>query len=566
MRWILPEKQDEDKVKLLSAKSGVPLPFATVLLSRGIDNPAQLYRFISPKLSQLTDPFLLPGLEKATERILLALRRKEKIGIFGDYDVDGLSSVALLYLVLLELGADMCWYIPSRLHDGYGLSKHGIKRLQAEGVSLIITVDCGVSDIESVKYASALGIDCIITDHHELPEELPPAYAIVNPKLPDAPDVTRELAGVGVAFKLAQGIYSALGLDGKGLYRHLDLVALGTAADIVPLVDENRTLVKFGLEQLARTRKPGLRTLIEMCGLAGSELSTSNIVFTLGPRLNSAGRIGSAYASLKLLTTFNYSLAKKIAKLLEADNEKRRKFDDETVLQAEKKLEMLNKDEWRKIIVLSDPNWHIGVIGIVASRLIDKYYRPTILITTRGGIGKGSARSINGFHILEAIKSCGDYLRRCGGHKHAAGLTIEPSQIENFKRAITRYAEKHLPDDLLEPTLEIDGYLTSSQLSIDLLKWVRYLAPYGPQNMRPVFLMDDVSLIGEPRLVGDNHLLFRVMGAKRAFDVIGFGFGEKITELRAKRDVKLAFVLENSTYSGREELKLRVKDMKFDGK
>ncbi len=562
MENIIRLVKDKEKVKFLTTKN-IPHPFASVLVARGLDKVDVLRRFITPKLSSLSDPFLIPDMEKAVQRIAKALNNKEKIGIFGDFDVDGVSSTALLYYVLSELGADVEWYIPSRLQDGYGLSRYGIDKLRQKGVNLIVTVDCGVSDIDQIDYATSIGLDCIITDHHELPPKLPSAYALVNSKTEGSPEGTGQLAGVGMAFKLAQSLYLHLGMDAKEVYKHLDLVALGTAADIVPLTGENRILMKHGLKQLAKSRKAGLRLLLDSCGLSGSELTTSDIVFKLAPRLNSPGRVGSAFASCKLLTTYNYSLASKLVKYLERENKRRRKMDEQVLLMAEEKLAKLPSDKWRKVIVLDDPGWHIGIIGIVAARLVDKYYKPTILINSEGNVCKGSARSVPGFHILDAIRNCRDSLIGYGGHKHAAGLTIKKAEIERFRKLFAEYAEKYLPEKLLMPTLYIDGYLDSKELSIKLLKWIKHLAPYGPENMRPVFLINEAPIIGEPRLVGDNHLLFKVMGNKRAFDVIGFGFGEKITKIRARRSANLACVLDCSKYTGIEDLKLRIKDIKF---
>jgi len=563
MKWVLKKTTDENKANLLISECNVPKPIADILLNRGIDTPDILHNFLNPTIEQLSDPFELPGMEKAVDRIISALRKKEKIGIYGDYDVDGVTASALLYHIFTKLGAHICWYIPSRVYDGYGLSKKGIEKLRDQGANLIVTVDCGVSSLTEIEYARSLGLDCVVTDHHELSEELPNASAIINPKIEGSPPSTYYLAGVGVAFKLAQGLYTKLNMDIKSLYEHLDLVALGTASDIVPIRGENRVLLKYGLQIAAKSKKIGLRILLENCGLAGRRLSTATIVFGVGPRINSAARIGSANAPFKLLTTYNFTLATKLSKFLEEENKKRKEIDEDLLNQAEEKLLALDLDDWKKVIVLFDSNWHQGIIGIVAARIVDKYYKPTILLTAENGYVKGSARSVSGFHILDAIKSTQEHIIDAGGHRYAAGVKLDKSKIEDFRNALKKYAEINLPEKLLEKKLYIDAVLHKEDISMEMLKWVEQLAPYGPENMRPVFATSNIEVIGEPRIVGTDHLQFRVMGDRKAYDVIAFGMGEMITKLRAKRTADIAYVLEVSDYFGYDELKLRVKDIKF---
>ncbi|MCD6531737.1 single-stranded-DNA-specific exonuclease RecJ, partial [bacterium] len=509
MKWVLAEREDPALSSQLAKELNIPSVIAQILVNRGLKTVSQLKSFFYPSLSDLSDPFLLPDMEKAVGRILEALRNRERIVIFGDYDVDGLTSTALLYYVLSRFGADVIYYLPDRLLEGYGLSEKGIDEAIDKGASLLISVDCGITGIDSVRYAQSRGLDCIITDHHEPGEEIPDAVAVVDPKLMDEDTPFRELAGVGVAYKLADALYEKLGEDKTFLHEHLDLVGLGTVADIVPLTGENRILAKFGLRTLERTSKPGLKALMQVAGLWGSELSSWHIVFVLAPRLNAVGRVSDPTIAFKLLISRSHQEAMELALLLEEENHRRKELDERIFAEAVENAERTMRPGDRALVLVSD-NWHLGVIGIVASRLVEKYYRPVVLISTVDGMGKGSARSIPGFHLLDAIRDSSDLLTKFGGHKYAAGLCIENDKIEEFRARFLEYAARHLSDEDLIPQLSIDAKIDPDEIDLNLIKWLDLFAPYGPDNMRPVFLIENAQLAGEPKIVGTNHLRFRI--------------------------------------------------------
>ncbi|MFP4459137.1 MAG: single-stranded-DNA-specific exonuclease RecJ [Candidatus Zixiibacteriota bacterium] len=565
MKWELAEQREVKKALALSEKLDMPSIVSQILVNRGMDKQEDIECFFNPTLERLTDPFLLPNIDIAVERILRALRNKERMVIFGDYDVDGLTATALMYSVLSGFGAEVDWFLPDRLEDGYGLNKSGIDDANEWGAKLIVSVDCGITGIEEVAYAKELGIDSVITDHHEPGHELPDAYAVVDPKLLDVDTKNRELAGVGVAFKLCQALFEKIGIDKADLYNHLDLVGLGTIADIVPLVGENRILAKYGLRTLEATQKPGLKELLRITGLWGNELSSWHVVFVLAPRLNAVGRIGDPALAFKLLTTHDRAEARDYAKQLDSQNEKRKMIDtkifDEAIEMVNQHVDLSND----RAIVLDSDEWHTGVIGIVASRLVEKFHRPSIMISTQDGDGKGSARSINHFHILDAIKDSEDILVKYGGHKYAAGLSIKPEQIPTFRQQFNKYTAEHLQAKDMVPRQHIDAEVFSEEISMTLMKWLEKFSPYGPNNQRPVFALKNAEIAGYPQIVGKSHLKMQVKikNGKRC-DVIGFNmakYHKKIIE--TKESVNLAFVMEMNHYYGYPKLQLRLKDLKI---
>ena len=433
LKWVVADEVHVEEAKRLADQFLIPFIAAKILCSREIITPDQASKFLNPRLQDLFDPFLMHGMKEGVERVIKALMSNERIMIYGDYDVDGITSASLMFLVLNRLGADVSYYLPNRLVEGYGISEDGLEEAVKRQVNLLISVDCGITAIEEVEIARAKGIDCLITDHHEPGAVLPNAQVIINPKL-DPPEVPgHEMSAVGVAYKFAQALYRKLGQDETELEQHLDLVALGTAADIVPLTDENRVLTKYGLDQLAKTNKPGLKALIFISGVMGHKIGTGQVVFILAPRINAVGRLGDAEKAIKLLTTKDETQANAIARVLNAENKRRKDLDIHTLNEALQQIEDrvdLNSD---RAIVLSSVGWHQGVIGIVASRIVEKYNRPTVMIAIDGNEGKGSARSISGFHLYEALRECDQYLLRYGGHKYAAGLSIDPANIDVFR-------------------------------------------------------------------------------------------------------------------------------------
>jgi single-stranded-DNA-specific exonuclease len=563
--WVLALDPPAELVDSIAAHTDLPKTVVKILINRKIDTTERVRAFIDPRLEDLTDPFMLKGMEAAVERITEALKQNEKIMIYGDYDVDGITATSLLFLVLNRLGAHVDYYLPNRLTEGYGLSRDGIDEAKSRDTTLIVSVDTGITAIEEVKYARGLGLDCIITDHHEIGDSMPDAVAIINPKQDGCPYDEAELSGVGVAFKLAQALYKKLGQDASELERHLDLVALGTSADIVPLLGENRTLTRYGFQQIVRTTKPGLKSLAFVSGLMGKEIGTGQVVFVLAPRINAIGRLGDARQAIKLLTTRDEQLASRIARTLDSENRRRKSIDEATLTEALAQIDQVCDLEHDKAIVLASEGWHQGVIGIVASRLVEKYHLPTVLIAIDNGEGKGSARSIPGFHLCEALKKCEDSLIRYGGHKYAAGLTILPENVERFRKQLIAVSKEMLSDDDLVPKLFIDAEIELDQVLPDFVNVLEMFSPFGPMNMRPIFLTRNLEVYGQPYLVGKNHLKMKVRKGNAILDVIGFGFGDLVRPLAARSGtVDMAYVIEYNYWNGTPRIQLRIKDIRFD--
>ncbi|HHS50721.1 MAG TPA: single-stranded-DNA-specific exonuclease RecJ [candidate division Zixibacteria bacterium] len=562
MKWTLSEQASPRLSRELADELEIPRIISQILVNRGISTPKEMKSFFYPTLDDLLEPMAIPGMKEAIERIISALAQREKIVVFGDYDVDGITATALLYLVLNRFGADVEWYLPDRVEEGYGLSRGGIDDAVNKGVSLLISVDCGITGVEEVEYARSMGIDCVITDHHEPADKLPNAVALVDPKLGPEDSPSRELAGVGVAFKVAEALFNELHEDKETLFEHLDLVGLGTVADIVPLTGENRIFAKFGLRQLESTKKPGLKSLLQVTSLWGTELYSWNIVFVLAPRLNAVGRIGSPASAFKLLTTHDSMQASQMASILDQENKKRKKLDEHIFEKAVELVENTVDLENDRAIVIESGDWHVGVIGIVASRLVERYHRPVVLISTADGEGQGSARTIANFHLLNAIKDSSEHLEKFGGHKYAAGLCILPEKIEDFRRAFLRVAKERLTEEDLVPQLKIDAKIDIADIDMKLLDWLKLFSPYGPKNMRPVFAAVNVELLEPSRIVGKNHLRFRVRAGHRAIDAIAFGFGDMKHAIDNAIDpINIAFVIESNDYYGYPQIQLRIKDI-----
>lgn len=544
--------------------------FARLLINRGIRDSRSAKIFLSPELDQLHSPFLLNDMTPAVSKIREAIEGGKKILVYGDYDVDGITGVALLVLILQRMGALVSYYIPHRIREGYGLNKGAIEKASREGIGLIITVDCAVSALEEVAYARKFGIEVVITDHHEAGESLPHAVAVIDPRRRDSSYPFNGLAGVGVAFKLAQALQAQ---NNKGphlsasLGEHLDLVALGTIADVVPLTGENRILVKHGLKTLAQTERPGLGALMEVAGLKGKELTAGQVGFILAPRINAGGRIGEAERGVRLLLANSREEALPLANSLDRENRLRQEMETQTVDEAiEKVKEEMDLDQER-VIVLSDDGWHPGVIGIVASRLVERFYRPAILIALDEEMGKGSARSIEGFHLLQALTECQDLLLSFGGHSQAAGLTISREKINLFRERINEVAQSQLETQDLIPKLNIDAQLSLKEMSLELIESLHRLHPFGAGNPKPVFSSTQADLLAPPFLVGNNHLKLRLTDGTVVREAIGFRMGDKLSELGGKTSpVDLAYSLEINQWEGGKSVQLHLKDIKVAGK
>jgi len=563
-RWKIKEITDEFSVTSLADSLNIPEVIAKLLILRDIKNFAQSKFFFRPEIDSIHDPFLMNGMEEATTRVIQALTENQPICVYGDYDVDGTCSTALLYLFLKELGANVEFYIPKRLTEGYGLSKSGIDYAKSKNISLLISVDCGITAVEETEYANELGIDLIICDHHQPKDELPKAFAVLDPLKPGCDYPFKYLSGAGVAFKLAQGVSERIGKRELPL-AYLDLVALAGAADIVSLTDENRVLVREGLNLINTNPRPGIAALIEISGLKPGNLNSGQIVFTVAPRINAAGRLGDAERAVELFITKNKTEAKDLAKILESENIERRKIDEDTLAEALHIIEnSLNLDVDIPIILHQD-NWHPGVIGIVASRLVEKYYRPTIMLTTVDGVAKGSARSIANFNIYEALEKCEDLLIHFGGHKAAAGLAVEIDKLGVFREKFNKIVKESMTSDDLRPEISIDSHLKFSDITPKFLRIIDQFSPFGPGNMRPVFLSEDIQLAGNPRIVGKNHLLvsLRQTGSEKIFDAIGFNMGDYFELIKDNNHyLDIVYSIDKSTRNGRTFPQFRFKDLK----
>jgi single-stranded-DNA-specific exonuclease len=562
-RWTIREIEDTDSVKTLSDSLNISEVLAKLLVLRNIKNFSEAKAFFRPSLDSLHNPFLMNGMEEATSRVIQALTENQLICIYGDYDVDGTCATAILYLFLKELDANVDFYIPNRLTEGYGLSKDGIDSIKASGASLIITVDCGITAIEETEYANQLGMDVIICDHHQPKEKLPPALSILDPLKPNCNYPFKFLSGAGVALKLAQGVCERIGKREMTM-KYFDLVALAGAADIVPLIDENRILVKEGINQINTDPRPGILALIESSSLHLGNLTSGQVVFTLAPRINAVGRLGDARRAVNLLITDNRQTGRELAQVLETENYERRKIDVDTFDAALQLVENSVDLDNELAIVLHQEEWHPGVIGIVASRLVEKYYRPTIMLTTIDGVAKGSARSITNFNIYEALQKCEDMLIHFGGHQAAAGLAVEIDKLEEFKYKFNKIVKETISEQDLLPEVIIDTKIRFSEITPRFFKILDEFSPFGPGNMRPVFLAEGVDVSNTPRIVGNNHIVatFKQNGSDKVFDTIGFNFGEYFDLIKTK-NVKLdiVFTIDKTVKDGRTFPQFRLKDL-----
>ena len=528
---------------------------ASLLWQRGQRDPAQVQAFLDPRLQALRDPFLLTDLRRAAERIQRAIAAGERMVIFGDYDVDGITSSALLWRVLRQLGAEVDTFLPLRMEEGYGLSQEGVERcVEQHQPAVLIAVDCGTTAVKQVAWLRARGIDVVVIDHHTLPPELPAAHALVNPQRDGAYEY---LASVGLVFKVCHGLLKLVAGEGKrppiDLREYLDFVAVGTVADIVPLVEENRILVRRGLSQLDQTKWAGLKALIEVSAVK-SPVNAQDVGFRLGPRLNASGRLGDAMLSLQLLQTDDANEARGIAAELNGNNRERQNVEMSTFLQAEEQLRATYDPARDWGIVIAGKDWHWGVIGIVASRLQKRYHRPTIVIgLNEEGIGKGSGRSIDGISIVEALNACAAHLQLFGGHAMAAGLSIQSGNIDAFRETFAKQIRSQAGDDVFQSTLALSGSISLAELNDELYRKFEDLAPFGRSNPEPVFLFSPVTYVRPPRLFGNNHVKLFLRAARGEIEAVGFGFGEHEWQ---RPPTRLAGTLDWDDYHGRVQLRI----------
>ena len=560
--WKIKE-YDQDLSKHLAAELEIPLLIAQLLVNRGVTEADIAQKFLNPSLSDLYPPWKMKGISDAVERIKKAISSGEKIYVYGDYDVDGITSVSLLLSCLKHLGANVDYYIPNRLDEGYGLGREGVIELKSKDCKLIITVDCGISAIEEVKLANESGMDVIITDHHEPRDKIPPALVVLDPKIDGIGYPFNGLAGVGVAFKLAQALMGdENGQDQKFLNKQLDLVALGTIADVVPLIGENRTIAKYGIDVLNKMERVGIKALCEVSGIPEGGVSSGTVGFRLGPRINAAGRLDTAHCAVKLLTTDSYEEALEIAQKLDAANKERQNIERQILDKAKYQMQKVDLAH-EKGLILAEEGWHHGVIGIVASRIQEQFYRPTILISLDGDMGRGSARSIPEFDIFHALSQCSHLLEKFGGHKAAAGLSITKGNIGKFRKEFSEIINETLKSDDLKPKLMLDAKITMDQLSEEAVEQLSLLEPYGLGNPRPLLMMSDLSLKGLPRVVGQGkHLQISVTDGRSILRSIGFNMGNLERELYNQNvSLDLAFLPFIDTWNDNRYVKLRLDEV-----
>lgn len=556
---------DENTALRVGKELSLHPALARVLVARGLTEKADIERFLNPRLSDISDPFLLPGMEKAVKRIAQAVDGGEPVVVFGDYDADGVSSTALMVQVLTRLGAAVTPFLPHRIEDGYGLGTDTLKRcLQQHKPKLVVTVDCGTGSVEAVEAARAEGVDVVVTDHHEPSGDVARAVAVVNPKLGSV-EGAKVLAGVGVAFKLCHALVKQARARGGSkagsidLRDYLDLVGIGTIADVVPLIAENRILARHGLGVLNRTKSTGLKALIEVAGIAGP-LDTYHVGFLLGPRLNAAGRLGDAQAALELLLTADVARARSLASQLDASNRERQSVEAKIVDEAMEEIDKTFKPSEDFALVVARRDWHPGVIGIVASRLVARYRRPAVVIALdESGMGRGSGRSIEGFNMIERLGQCTDLLLDFGGHTMAAGLDIKGEAVDAFRERLNRVAAEALAGADLRPVQPVDAWLGLDDVDKRFLEDLGRLRPFGLGNPTPVWAVRGVRVVGEPRIVGNGHLKMNVAAGADQREAIGFGLGEREIP---EGELDLAFHLQMNRYMGRETLQLSIQDFR----
>jgi single-stranded-DNA-specific exonuclease len=560
-RWILPEPPDPAVVRRLCDELLLPEPICRLLVSRG-HAPAELAkRYLRPRLDQLLPPEQLLDLGRAVERLLRAIKSNETILVHGDYDVDGIASTTLLTKALRALGGKVVPFIPRRLADGYDLTEAGVRAAQEAGATVVVTCDCGTSAVAPVRTLQAAGIDVIISDHHLPGGDLPNAFAILNPKRPGCGSEDKDLAAVGVAFKLALAVTRTLGGNENLVFGMLDLVALATIADIAPLRGENRVFARYGLKMLAETKNLGLRALIRATGLEGKPLTAGRVGYILAPRLNAVGRLGHALRGVELLTAQTEHEANTIARELEELNARRQEIDRRTLEDARKRVLALDLDDTYGI-VLAEDGWHPGVVGIVASRLVEEFGRPTVLIALDGDQGKGSGRSISRFDLHAGIGACRHLLQRFGGHRSAAGVTIARDRVDEFARCFNEAARAVLSPDDLVPELRIDLEVALADVTPGLESLLRHLEPCGMGNPSPMLLARGVRLAAPPRIVGQGGLKLRLQTEHEPLEALGWSLGHRIGEIDVNRPLDIAFRLERDEYQGISRLQARLADFR----
>lgn len=570
-KWILQDQTNEQlqKINQLAAELSISPVLSQLLVQRGISSFEEARVFFRPDLSQLHDPFLMADMDKAVKRLSDAMQMNEKILVYGDYDVDGTTSVSLVYKFLNRYYSNLDFYIPDRYSEGYGVSYQGIDFAAENDFKLIIALDCGIKAVEKVRYASDKGVDFIICDHHTPDAQLPPAIAVLDPKRSDCNYPYKELSGCGVGFKLMQAFSSVNNIDFSELTPMLDLVALSIASDIVPITGENRILAFYGLKQINSNPGTGLKSILELCGIADREISISDIVFKIGPRINASGRMKSATEAVQLLITNDSGFAKEKSGTINEYNNDRKDLDKNITDEAIALIAADKRYDTRRSIVVYKPDWHKGVIGIVASRLSEEFYKPAIVLTQSNGLASGSARSVPGFDIYKAIDSCRDLLENFGGHMYAAGLSLKEENIEEFTRRFEQFVSENILEEQTYPQIDVDAVLKFSDITPKFYRVLKQFGPFGPGNMKPVFVTYKAMDYGTSRLVGKDqeHLKLELVDAssENVMNGIAFRMHTFNDHLKALNPLDICYTVEENTFNGNTNIQLMIKDIKIDG-
>ena len=569
-RWVIKPKADQKEVDHLAEILNINDLLANLLVQRGIKTFDQAKKFFRPSLESLYDPFRMKDMNRAVERIEKAMHSNQKILIYGDYDVDGTTSIAMVYSFLRKFYSNLDYYIPDRYAEGYGVSYKGINYAANNNVSLIIALDCGIKAVEKIDYANSLSIDFIICDHHTPEKSLPNAVAVLDPKRKDCTYPFKELSGCGVGFKMLQAFSRTNNIDPECLYPFLDLVAVSIASDIVPIIDENRILTFFGLKQLNSNPRAGLKAIIDVSGLGDKhhEIVVEDIVFRIGPRINATGRLETGKNAVDLLITTNKRKADHMAKKVNSCNDERKNIDRNITQHAIKMISSEPGFQEKKSTVLYNSSWHKGVVGIVASRMIEIYYRPTIILTASNGLATGSARSVPGFDIYEALNQCSDLIENFGGHTYAAGMTIEINNINKFKQRFEKIVEQNITEEQLIPHLQIDSEIEFREITEKFFNILRQFQPFGPQNLAPIFVARDIKDTGDARLVGANkeHIKLSLRqkdNTEQVFPGIAFQQANHYSSIHKGKPFDICFSVEENNFRGNRNLQLNIKDIKI---
>ncbi len=565
-RWKIKPQVDETISNRLASELSIDIVLADLLVQRGITNYDEAKKFFRPSLTELHNPFLMKDMDKAVARLEFAIQKNEKILVYGDYDVDGTTAVSLVYTFIKSRYSNVDFYIPDRYVEGYGISFQGIDFAKANDFNLIIALDCGIKAIDKVDYANTLNIDFIICDHHRPGDVLPNAVAILDPKRNDCTYPFDELCGCGVGFKLIQAYSEKNNIPFEELTEYLDLTAISIASDLVPILDENRVLCYFGLEQINKNPRKGIKAILDLAKIK-KEITINELVFTVGPRINAAGRIETGRNAVALLISDSHDNAKTSGISINVTNTERRALDltitQHALSMIENNVELIE----RKSTVLFHPDWHKGVIGIVASRLTEKYYRPTVVLTESNGKATGSARSVKDFDVYDAIEACADLLEQFGGHKYAAGLTLKLENVEAFQNKFEEIVSATIQEYMLVPEIEIDAELELKEITPKFFRILKQFAPFGPGNMAPVFMSKTLVDKGQVRIVGNNHLKMdveKMQHPKQNFSAIAFGLGNYFDAVLRKKTFSACYAIEENEFNGTVSLQLNIKDMKIE--